>query len=111
MLANAYTLWMYLPAYPIAIAALCFRAWPLAVAACLIVIAQLTWVVPPTLHTIPVSAAAAAAPHVRIASANLRYDNEDHAPLLAELNSFHADVIVLEEVTTSWWHAIATSAV
>ena len=42
MLANAYTLWIYLPAYPIAVSALLFRAWPLAITAGLIVVAQLS---------------------------------------------------------------------
>jgi endonuclease/exonuclease/phosphatase (EEP) superfamily protein YafD len=107
MLVNAYTLWVLLPAYPIAVAAFCFRAWPLAIAASLIVIAHLVWVMPPTFRTVPVSAAAVAAPHVRIASANLRYDNLDHGPLIDELEHLDADVIVLEEVTPAWWHSIA----
>jgi endonuclease/exonuclease/phosphatase (EEP) superfamily protein YafD len=109
MLANAYTLWIYLPAYAITAAALCFRAWRLAIVAALIVVAQLAWVVPPMFHTIPVSAAARRAPPVRIVSANLRYDNPDHAPLLAELAGYHADVIVVEEVTPAWWKAIQRS--
>lgn len=109
MLLGAYTLWILLPAYLIAVAAWCFRAWPLAAAATLVVIAHLVWVVPPTFRTVPVSAAAAAAPHVRVASANLRYDNPEHAPLINELEAADADIIVLEEVTPAWWRAIARS--
>ncbi len=108
-LADSYTLWILLPAYPITVSALCFRAWPLAVAAGVIVIAHLVWVIPPTFSTVPVTAAAEHAPHVRIASANVRYDNLDHKPLLAELNGTHADVIVMEEVTPAWWKAIVAS--
>jgi endonuclease/exonuclease/phosphatase (EEP) superfamily protein YafD len=108
-LANSYTLWIFLHAYPITVAALCFRAWPLAAVAGVIVIAHLSWVVPPTFRTVPVTPVARHAPHVRIASANLRYDNLDHRPLLAELARTHADVIVMEEVTPAWWRAIAAS--
>ncbi|MGZ6965683.1 MAG: endonuclease/exonuclease/phosphatase family protein [Acidimicrobiia bacterium] len=106
MLANAYTLWIYLPAYPIAVSALLFRAWPLAVTAGLIVVAQLAWVVPPMTRTVTVTDAARSAPHVRVVSANLRFDNGNHAPLVAQLRSFHADLMVLEEVTPAWWNAI-----
>ena len=74
-----------------------------------IVIAHLVWVVPPTLRTVPVTRGRRHAPHVRIASANVRYDNLDHAPLLAELARTHADVIVMEEVTPAWWKAIEVS--
>jgi endonuclease/exonuclease/phosphatase (EEP) superfamily protein YafD len=109
-LANSYSLWILLPAYPIAVAALCFRTWPLAIAALFVVVAHLAWVVPPTLHTVTVPAAAAHAPHLRIASANVRYDNLVHRPLLAELQRADADIIVMEEVTPAWWKAIATSS-
>jgi endonuclease/exonuclease/phosphatase (EEP) superfamily protein YafD len=107
MLLNAYTLWIYLPAYPIAVAALCFRAWPLALAASLIVVAQLTWVVPTTARAV---AAPERSPVARIVAANVRYDNLDHSRLIDELESYDADVIVLEEVTPPWWDSIAKSA-
>lgn len=110
MLANAYTLWVLLPAYPVVVAALLFRAWPLAVVAGMVVIAHLAWVVPPMFHSVPVNAAVAHAPRLRIASANLKFTNTDHAPTLAELERFDADVIVLEEVTSAWWQAIARSS-
>ncbi|HEY3725004.1 MAG TPA: endonuclease/exonuclease/phosphatase family protein [Acidimicrobiia bacterium] len=109
MLADAYTLWVFLPAYVVLVAALCFRTWSLALVAAVIVAAHLAWVVPTTLHTVTVTAAAREAPHVRVASANLRYDNTDHGPLLAELGASHADIIVVEEVTPAWWRAIRSS--
>ena len=55
--------------------ACCFRAWPLASVAGVVVVAHLAWVVPPLFRTVRVSAAAASAPRVRIVSANLRFDN------------------------------------
>jgi len=109
MLANAYTLWLFLPAYVVAVAALCFRAWPLAVAAGIVVIAHLVWVLPPVFNTVPVGADARAAPQVRIVSANLRFNNPEHAPTIAELERSDADVMVLQEVTSSWWRAIMQS--
>jgi len=109
MLANAYTLWVLLPAYPVAVAAVCFRAWPLAAVAGIVVVAHIAWVVPPLLRSVPVSAATANAPHVRVVSANVRFNNPDHEPTLAQLERFDADVIVLQEVTPAWWEAIQRS--
>jgi endonuclease/exonuclease/phosphatase (EEP) superfamily protein YafD len=110
MLANAYTLWVLLPAYLVAVAAVCFRAWPLAGVAGIVVVAHLAWVVPPLVRSVPVNAAAADAPQVRIASANLRFSNTEHARTLAQLDQFDADVIVLQEVTPAWWESIRGSA-
>jgi endonuclease/exonuclease/phosphatase (EEP) superfamily protein YafD len=109
LLVNAFTLWIYLPAYFIVVAALCFRARLLAVVAGLVVVAHVVWVVSPVLRADSASAAASRAPHARIVSANLRFNNEDRALLLAEIEGFRADVIVLEEVTPAWWTAIERS--
>ena len=109
MLADSYTLWVFLPAYVVLVAALCFRTLSLALVAAVLVAAHLAWVVPTTLHTVTVTAAAREAPHLRVASANVRFDNTEHGPLLAELRRSRADIIVLEEVTPSWWSAIERS--
>jgi endonuclease/exonuclease/phosphatase (EEP) superfamily protein YafD len=109
MLANAYVLWALLPAYAIAVAAVCFRAWPLAIVAGIVVVAHLVFVLPPLFRTVPVNAAAASAPRVRVVSVNLRFNNTDHAPTLDQLERFDADVIVLQEVTPAWWDAIRAS--
>ncbi len=109
MLADSYTLWIYLPAYAVATAAACFRVRALAITAGVVVVAQLCWVVPPALGGEPVPAAAAHAPHLRIVSANLNFDNHEHGPLLRELAHDRADVVVMEEVTPAWWSAIESS--
>ncbi len=107
-LADAYTLFVYLPAYPIAVAALCFRRSVLAACTLLLVAAHLYWVVPPTLRA-HATGAPRDAPRLRIVTANVRYDNGDHTDLPRELASYRADVVVLEEVTPEWWDAIARS--
>lgn len=109
MLLDAYTLWILLPAYTVLVAAVCFRRWPLAITATIVVIAHLAWIVPPLTDTVPVSAAARRAPHVRVVTANVRYDNTEHGPLIAELERLRADVLVIQEVTPAWWEAIQRS--
>jgi endonuclease/exonuclease/phosphatase (EEP) superfamily protein YafD len=86
-----------------------FRARLLTVAAATLVVLHLAWVLPPLFRTVGVPPAAAHAPHLRVVSANLNFDNGDHAPLLAELARDDADVVFLQEVTPAWWQAIEHS--
>ncbi len=106
MLANAYTPWIYLPAYLVFAAAVCFRARALAVVAAAVLAAHLAWVLTPVFRTDSIPIAAAQAPRVRVVSSNLMYDNSDVTPLLTEIAGFDADVIVLQEVTPAWWAAV-----
>lgn len=107
MLADAFTLWIYLPAYVIVVAAVCFRFRSLAIAAAIVVVAQLVWVVPPLFDTVEIAPAAASLPRLRVVSANLEFTNFDHA-LVRELSGFNADVLVLQEVTPAWWEALTS---
>jgi endonuclease/exonuclease/phosphatase (EEP) superfamily protein YafD len=105
MLADAYTLWIYLPAYAIVVAAVCFRFRTLAVAGAVVVVAQLAWVVPPVFDTVAAVPTMASVPRLRVVSANLAFTNFDHT-LVRELSGYDADVLFLEEVTPAWWDAI-----
>jgi endonuclease/exonuclease/phosphatase (EEP) superfamily protein YafD len=109
MLADSYTLWIYLPAYAIAVAAICFRARALGLCAAVLIVAHLAWVVPPAFRRVSIPAAARVAPRLRIVSANLNFDNREHGPLLAELARDDGDVVVLEELTPEWWSAVKAS--
>jgi len=105
-LADAYALWLLLPAYAVLAAALCFRARTVALVALLVVVAHLAWVLPPAFRSVDVPAAAATAPRLRVVSANVMFDNSHHRTLVRELASYHADVLVLEEITPDWWASI-----
>jgi endonuclease/exonuclease/phosphatase (EEP) superfamily protein YafD len=111
MFLDAYTLWIYSPAYVIAIAAVCFRHRTLAVVAGAVVVLHLVWIVPPMFRTVSIPAAAQHSPHLRIVSANLEFDSavSGRAARLRELAGYDADIIVLEEVTPEWWHEIQSS--
>ncbi|HEY5014064.1 MAG TPA: endonuclease/exonuclease/phosphatase family protein [Acidimicrobiia bacterium] len=109
MLADSYTLWIYLPAYAIAVAAICFRARTLGICAAVLIVAHLAWVLPPAFRRVSIPASAWAAPRLRVVSANLNFDNREHGPLLAELARDDADVVVLEELTPEWWKAVEAS--
>lgn len=106
LLADAYALWLLLPAYAVLVAAVCFRARALALVALVVVAAHLAWVLPPVFRSVAIPAAATTAPRLRVVSANVMFDNPRHRTVLRELASYDADVLVLEEVTPDWWASI-----
>jgi endonuclease/exonuclease/phosphatase (EEP) superfamily protein YafD len=106
VLADAYTLWIFLPAYLVLAAAVCFRSRLLAVLAAAVVVAHVAWVVPPLFRTADTPAGAATAPRIRLVAANVRFDNRQFDAMLDELASLDADVLVLSEVTPEWWQQI-----
>jgi endonuclease/exonuclease/phosphatase (EEP) superfamily protein YafD len=112
VLADAYTLWLFLPAYLLVAAAVCFRARLLAVTAALVVIAHLAWVLPPLFRTVDVPAGATTAPRLRLIAANVRFDNRQFDAFLDELVRLDGDVLVISEVTPEWWdHIVARGLV
>ena len=109
LLADSYTLWIYLPAYGIAVTAACFRSRTLTIVAGLLVVAQLAWVLPPVFRTDSIPAAARSAPRLRVLTANVNFLNHDHGPILGEITRDNADVVMMEEATPLWWLAIKAS--
>jgi endonuclease/exonuclease/phosphatase (EEP) superfamily protein YafD len=107
--ANAF--WLYLPAYPIVFVALFFRKWWLASAGLVVVALHVAWVLPGFTRQLEVPDAAAHAPHVRIVSANVRFDNQTRPQLARELLGYDADVLVLQEITPTWWETLRAEGV
>jgi endonuclease/exonuclease/phosphatase (EEP) superfamily protein YafD len=106
LLTDAFVLWFVLPALLVAVAAICFRARALSVVAVVVVVGLVAWVLPPAFREAPVPAAATTAPRLRVVSANVMFDNPQHRAMVDELRSLDADVLLLQEVTPDWWHAI-----
>jgi endonuclease/exonuclease/phosphatase (EEP) superfamily protein YafD len=99
---NAQTVWVYLPAYLIASAALCFRRFPLAVVALVGVVFHV-WAIAATVgNAEPITADARAAPRLRVISANLKFDNFAQERLAREVLAADADVVFLQELTPRW---------
>jgi endonuclease/exonuclease/phosphatase (EEP) superfamily protein YafD len=108
-LVDAYTLWVYLPAYVVLVAALVGRRHALAAVAAVLVILHAQWVVPPLWHRRAVPAAARHAPHLRLVTANLRYTNPRPEALARELARDGADVLVMQELTEHWWATLRST--
>jgi endonuclease/exonuclease/phosphatase (EEP) superfamily protein YafD len=105
---NAYTLYIYLPAYLILVSAAWTRRWWLAMASATVVACHLTWVLPDfrpaTPYVPPYTATADPSPPIKIFYANVRGgSNLDMDSLLDEALREDPDVIVLVEVQPYWW--------
>jgi endonuclease/exonuclease/phosphatase (EEP) superfamily protein YafD len=105
-MANAYALWIYLPAYAFLSAAVCFRARVLGAVSVLLIATQLAIVVPPSTREEAIPAAARTAPKFRIVTANVRYTNPTPAAIARELLDYDADVIIIQELTPRSWRAV-----
>lgn len=99
---DAYTFWLYLPAYVVAAAALIERRDALAFVAGLVVVCHLVWVAPSFRRAARIPPAARTAPQFVLVSSNLRHNNLTPDALARELRAFDADVLSLQEVTPAW---------
>lgn len=97
--ADAFTFWIYLPAYAVALAAAYFRQWRLLPVAAAVATLHLTWVLPDYRDAVAIPPEAWNAPRLRVFSANLKFDNPDFGPIMAEAAAFNPDVLLLQEFT------------
>ena len=94
---NAYTFWVYLPAYPVAVFAGSLRRWFLLAPALFVCVMHLWWVAPDYLGGSSVPAAAREAPQLRLVSANAMVGNPTLDQWATELASHGPDVLFVQE--------------
>jgi endonuclease/exonuclease/phosphatase (EEP) superfamily protein YafD len=99
LLANGFTPYLYLPAWPIAAAAAFARRRRLAATAAAVAAFHAAWVLVPL---IPRTAPRAAGRSFRVVSANLLMVHENPPVLAAELDRLDADVYFLQELSARW---------
>ncbi|MEX2092952.1 MAG: endonuclease/exonuclease/phosphatase family protein [Pirellulales bacterium] len=103
---NAFTLYLYLPAYLVLALAAWTGRWWLATASAAVVACHLTWVLPDfraaTPYVPPNSTAADAPRSIRIFYVNVRTGNLNVKGVLDEALSADADVVIIAEVQR-WW--------
>ncbi len=110
---NAFTLYLYLPAYIVAAIAVWQRRWLLAAINALIIACHLTWVAPDFQPATPSQLAGLAdvSRTVRIFSANIRATNPDHESVLKEIAAVDPDIVILIEYRRWWTHSLRDSPV
>jgi endonuclease/exonuclease/phosphatase (EEP) superfamily protein YafD len=99
LLANLFTLYVFVPAYPVAVGAAVRRRWGLLAAAALVCVWHLSWALPPL---VPRSPPPVAGETLRVVSANLLMVHQNPDTLAAELEAADADVMVLQEYSSRW---------
>jgi endonuclease/exonuclease/phosphatase (EEP) superfamily protein YafD len=111
---NAFTPYVYLPAYVVFVAAAWRHRWLLATANLLLIVCHIAWVAPDFRPATPYPARAATSSvsrTVRIFCANIRSQNPDHEGVLREIASHEPDVVVLIEYRRWWTHSLKDSPV
>lgn len=104
---NSLTMWLYLPAWPLAVHALVRRRAASFAVAAFVCACHLAWVAPTLIAR--ADAPPADAPRVCVVTANLLYVNPRADELLGELLALEADVLVLEELSPEWLVRLAAS--
>lgn len=95
--ANAYTFWIYLPAYPAALAGGLFGRWALTAAAATVVAFHLAWVLPDYRPAESIPQDAYSAPRLRLMTANVYFGNPDFNGLAAEISEVDPNLVFLQE--------------
>lgn len=95
--ADAYTFWIYLPAYPVLLAAVFLRRWVLVGLGLTVVSFHLAWVLPDYRPAEAIPAEALAAPHIRLMTANVYFLNPDYTALAHEVQEEDPDILFLQE--------------
>jgi endonuclease/exonuclease/phosphatase (EEP) superfamily protein YafD len=108
---DALTPIVYLPAWVVAVGALIVRRWWLAVAAVVIVVAQVAFVAPELLASTPVPAWARHAPVVRVFDANIDKSLHFEAGYVRAIEQDRPDLITLEEFTPPALQSMMASGV
>jgi endonuclease/exonuclease/phosphatase (EEP) superfamily protein YafD len=102
IMLNAFTAWLYLPAWLILPAALRARSWRLSAASAVLVLLHLAWVDPRGLVAAKLPSLPASAARVRVMSANLLMVNEDTAGIAGEILAASPDILLVQEQAPQW---------
>jgi endonuclease/exonuclease/phosphatase (EEP) superfamily protein YafD len=111
---NAFTLYVYLPAYVIAAIAISQRRWWLAAANSTLIVFHLACVLPnyrPARFYPTQNASATVSQTLRIFSANINATNPDRGRVLREIAKVNPDIIVLVEYRRWWTQDLRGSSV
>jgi endonuclease/exonuclease/phosphatase (EEP) superfamily protein YafD len=111
ILLNAFTTYLYLPAYVVLAVALWLPRRALAGLAGLLVTCHLAWIAPGAVRPAQLPAEARSAPHLRLMSANLLMSNPDTEGIVGEVLAEDPDVLVVQELSAHWQAAFESGEV
>lgn len=94
---NAFTAYVYLPAYLVLVIALWKRRWILAALSAIVVGGHLAWIAPDFKSATPYPATNQSSETIRVFYANVLATNRDMQAVLEEIETYDPDVVVLVE--------------
>ena len=108
---NAFSAWLYLPAWIVGGGALLARRQVLAVVAGVLCALHIVWLGPAGFFASAPPEAVASAPTFRLMSANLLMSNEDTAGIVGEVLRVRPDVLLVQELAPQWQRVFDAPAV
>jgi endonuclease/exonuclease/phosphatase (EEP) superfamily protein YafD len=105
MLANSFSLYLYLPSYPVVLVLAWRRRWVRFSLCLALITSHAVWVGPDFWPTSSANGDATSQ-RLRVFSANLYMRNTKPEEILAEMREANADVLLFQEYATSWHQAI-----
>ena len=94
---NAYTFWMYMPVYALALGAALLRRWILAVALAAVCVFHIAWILPDYRPASAIPAEAREAPAFTLMTTNVFFGNDDYSGIATEILDEDPDVLFLQE--------------
>ncbi len=94
---NAYTFWVYLPAYLVVAVAVTFQKWRLVAGGAVVVLFHLWWVVPDYRGADAVPDWAPGATQMKFMTFNLKTKNPEPEMLVRELSEADPDIVLVQE--------------
>lgn len=104
------TPWLYLAAWPVVVLASLVRRWMMAVAAALLVVVQVLFVLP-SMHPWATARPASSRWRLTAFDANVRYSNTDLTGIASEIHADNPDIVTLEELSTGNVASLASTHV
>jgi endonuclease/exonuclease/phosphatase (EEP) superfamily protein YafD len=102
IMLNAFTLWLYLPAWLVLPLALRARSFRLCAASALLVLLHIAWIGPRGLVAARLPSLPAGAARFRVMSANLLMVNEDTEGIAGEILRAKPDILLVQEQAPQW---------
>ena len=102
---------LFLPAWVVLVGALLRRRWVLVGAAALICAAQVIYVAPEVLDSMPIPAAARSEPTIHLFDANVYNNNHSMAGYIRQLKAYRPEVLAMEETWPGDWSQLTAAGV
>ncbi len=108
---NTFSLYLYLPAYPVLLFGLAKKSWQLASMAGLVAICHIAWVAPDFASATSLPSISTNQVKLRIFSANLLMVHPNPHTIISEIHQTDPDLLLLQEYSPRWQQAMIADGI